>query len=59
MKKNCIFPDKKIRQIVSDRIGTEFIGTLEEDAIIYTMLDLEQFIGKKLIGLLGTLSSKL
>lgn len=46
--KNCLFPDKKIRQIVSDKIGKEFIGTLEEDAIIYTMLDLEQFIGKKI-----------
>ena len=46
--KNCLFPDAKIRQIVSDKIGTEFIGTLEEDAIIYTMLDLEQFIGQKI-----------
>ena len=45
--KNCMFPDKKIRQEVSDRLGTEFIGTLEEDMIIYTMLDLEQFIGSK------------
>ena len=44
----CLFPDPKIRQIVSDKIGTEFIGTLEEDAIIYTILDLEQFIGKKI-----------
>jgi hypothetical protein len=46
--KNCLFPDAKIRQIVSDRIGKEFIGTLEDDVIIYTMLDLEQFIGKKI-----------
>ena len=46
--KNCMFPDAKIRQEVSDRIGKEFIGTLEEDAIIYTMLDLEQFIGSKI-----------
>lgn len=46
--KNCLFPDAKIRQMVSDRIGTEFVGTLEENAIIYTMLDLEQFIGKKI-----------
>ena len=38
----CIFPDKKIRQIVSDKLGLEFIGTLEDDMIIYTMLDLEQ-----------------
>ena len=46
--KKCIFPDAKIRQIVSDKIGTEFIGTLEDDVIIYTMLDLEQFIGKEI-----------
>lgn len=46
--KNCMFPDAKIRQEVSDRIGQEFIGTLEEDAIIYTMFDLEQFIGQKI-----------
>lgn len=44
----CIFPDEKIRQIVSDKIGTEFIGTLEDDMIIYTILDLEQYIGKKI-----------
>ena len=46
--KNCMFPDAKIRQEVSDRLGTEFIGTLEDDMIIYTMLDLEQFIGSKI-----------
>lgn len=45
---NCIFPDVKIRQQVSDRLGVEFIGTLEDDMIIYTMLDLEQYIGKKI-----------
>ena len=46
--KKCIFPDKKLRQIVSDKIGREFIGTVEDDMIIYTMLDLEQFIGSKI-----------
>tara|TARA_R110000851_G_scaffold12965_1_gene44603 strand:- start:1206 stop:2066 length:861 start_codon:yes stop_codon:yes gene_type:complete len=46
--KNCMFPDKKIRQLVSDKIGKEFIGTLEMDTIIYTMLDLEQIIGSKI-----------
>lgn len=44
----CKFPDKKIRQMVSDRIGTEFVGTLEFDEIIYTMLDLEQLAGQKI-----------
>jgi hypothetical protein len=52
--KNCLFPDAKIRQIVSDKIGTEFIGTLEEDDIIYTMLDLEHFIGKEIVWLSNT-----
>jgi len=51
--KNCLFPDKKLRQIVSDKIGREFIGTLEEDAIIYTMLDLEQYIGSKIDWVVG------
>tara|TARA_R110000803_G_C11910627_1_gene313194 strand:- start:59 stop:928 length:870 start_codon:yes stop_codon:yes gene_type:complete len=46
--KNCLFPDKKIRQEVSDRIKAEFIGTLEMDTIIYTMLDLEQVIGSRI-----------
>lgn len=46
--KNCLFPDAKIRQIVSDKIGCEFIGTLEEDSIIYTILDLEQLIGNEI-----------
>jgi len=44
--KDVMFPDAKVRQLVSDRIGHEFIGTLEQDEIIYTMLDLEQFIGQ-------------
>ena len=47
--KSCMFPDKKVRQIVSDKIGTEFIGTLEMDNIVYTMLDLEQFTGKEIV----------
>jgi len=46
--KNCLFPDAKLRKVVSDRIGAEFIGTLEDDMIIHTMLDLEQFIGSKI-----------
>ena len=52
--KKCMFPDAKVRQMVSDRLGTEFIGTLEEDMIIYTMLDLEQFIGSKIDWVTGS-----
>ena len=51
--KNCLFPDKKLRQEVSDRIGKEFIGTLEDDTIIYTIFDLEQYIGRKITWVSG------
>jgi hypothetical protein len=51
--KNCQFPDSKIRQIVSDKIGREFVGTLEDDLIIWTMLELEQFIGQKIHWVVG------
>lgn len=43
---NCKFPDEKIRKEVEDRIQAPFIGTAEDDMIIYTMLDLEQYIGR-------------
>lgn len=43
--KKCIYPDPGIRQFVSDKIGKEFIGTLEDDKIIRTIIELEQFIG--------------
>lgn len=49
----CMFPDPKLRQEVSDRIGEEFIGTLEDDTIIHTMLDLEQYIGRKITWVTG------
>lgn len=51
--KNCLYPDKKLRQIVSDKIGTEFIGTLEDDVIIQTILNLEQFIGREITWVTG------
>tara|TARA_R110000850_G_C9847916_1_gene454977 strand:- start:2 stop:868 length:867 start_codon:yes stop_codon:yes gene_type:complete len=44
----CRFKDKKLVQEVEDRIQKPFIGTLEEDTIIHTMLDLEQFVGQKI-----------
>lgn len=46
--KNCLYPDAKLRQRVSDKIGREFIGTLEMDDIIHTIFDLEQYIGKEI-----------
>ena len=47
------YPDDKLRQRVSDRIGREFIGTLEDDMIIHTMFDLEQYIGQEIIWVAG------
>lgn len=41
--------DEKTRQIISDRLGIEFWGTLEEDEYIYTILDLEQYLGQEII----------
>ena len=40
--------DKKLVQLVSDRIGKEFIATAEDDVILHTMLDLEQFLGQRI-----------
>jgi len=47
------FPDKKIRQEVEDRIQAPFVATAEDDTIIYTMLDLEQYIGRKITWVTG------
>lgn len=46
--KSCMFPDKQLRQKVSDKLNKEFIGTLEDDIIIHTMFDLEQYIGREI-----------
>tara|TARA_R110002020_G_scaffold164763_1_gene351731 strand:+ start:312 stop:1145 length:834 start_codon:yes stop_codon:yes gene_type:complete len=43
---DCKFKDEKIRLEVEDRLQAPFIGTAEDDEIIYTMLDLEQYIGR-------------
>ncbi len=49
----CKFKDKKIIQEVEDRIQAPFIATAEEDVIIYTMLDLEQYIGRPITWVTG------
>lgn len=46
--KKCIYPDAKVRQMISDKINAEFIGTLEDDIIINTILDLEQYTGREI-----------
>lgn len=48
---NCLWmngKDEITRKLISDRIGFDFYGTAEDDVIIYTILDLEQKIGKKI-----------
>jgi len=57
--KDCLYPDPKIRQMVSDKIGKEFIGTLEEDVIIQTILELEQYIGQEINWVAGLSFDKL
>lgn len=44
----CLFPDTKLRQMVSDELQLDFIGTLEDNIIINTIFDLEQFTGRKI-----------
>jgi hypothetical protein len=51
--KASMYPDAGIRKIVSDKIGAEFIATAEDDIIIRTMLDLEQFLGKEIVWVTG------
>jgi len=44
----CHFPDETTRKMIEDRLGVPFIGTAEDDMIIYTMLELEQFLGREI-----------
>ena len=46
--KSLKFKDEINRKRISDKLGVEFIATAEEDEIIYTILDLEQFLGKEI-----------
>ena len=51
--RNCTPKDKKLVQMVSDRIGREFIATAEDDIILLTMLDLEQYLGQRIDWVVG------
>lgn len=46
--RRCRFPDSAIAQLVEDRIQQPFIATAEDDTIIYTILDLEQHLGRRI-----------
>lgn len=43
--------DKKLVQMVSDKIGKEFIATAEDNRTLQVMFDLEQIIGKEIVWL--------
>lgn len=51
--KSCAFKDEGLRKKVEDKIGKEFIGTLEDDIIIHTIFDLEQYMGREIIWVSG------
>lgn len=49
----CRFKDEVVRKRVEDRIQKPFIATAEDDVIIYTIFDLEQFIGREITWVSG------
>ena len=49
----CRFKDEVLRKRVEDKIQKPFIATAEDDAIIHTMFDLEQFLGKEITWVSG------
>jgi 3'-phosphoadenosine 5'-phosphosulfate sulfotransferase (PAPS reductase)/FAD synthetase len=51
--KECTPKDKKLVQLVSDKIGMEFIATAESDLTLKVVLDLEQLIGTEIKWLTG------
>ena len=49
----CKHPDPYLRKLASDKIGREFVGTLEDDVIIETMLELEQWLEQDIDWVVG------
>lgn len=49
----CTPKDKKLVQLVSDKIGMEFIATAESDKTLKVILDLEQVTGREIKWLTG------
>lgn len=49
----CAPDDKKLVQMVSDRIGHEFIATSEDDRTLKVIFDLEQMMGREIKWLTG------
>ena len=48
MDKRCAPKDPWIKKYVESKIDEEFIATAEDDVIVYTMADLEQFTGQEI-----------
>lgn len=51
--KSCAFSDSSCTAYVQEKTGTEVVGTLEDDVIIYTIMDLEQYMGRSIDIVLG------
>ena len=51
--KKCTPKDLKLVQLISDKIGMEFIATAESDLTLKAVLDLEQLIQKEIIWVTG------
>lgn len=51
--KSCTPKDGKFVQMVSDKIGKEFIATAESDKTLKVIFDLEQMTGKEIIWVTG------
>lgn len=46
--KSCQHPDPYLRKLASEKIGREFVGTLEDDVILRTMVELEQYLQQEI-----------
>lgn len=50
---SCAFSDPACVEYVQEKTDTEVVGTLEDDAIVYTIMDLEQYMGRSIDIVLG------
>lgn len=51
--KKCAFKDDACAKYVKEKTGQDIVGTLEDDIIIYTMMDLEQYMGRSIDVVIG------
>ena len=50
---SCSFSDSACVDYVQEKTGQEVVGTLEDDLIVYTIMDLEQYMGRSIDVVLG------